>query len=82
MMHEGCEMNEKMKLKPKTKQNTIKHKVNMTCQDEETRYKPMHNKDSKSVCKKQLCVMHDQNIENAHIGQVVLNTQPTNQTCS
>ena len=43
-MHEGCEMNEKMKLKTKIKQNTTKHKVNMTCQDEETRYKPMHNK--------------------------------------
>ena len=34
MMHEGCKMNEKMKLKPKTKQNATKHKVNMTCQDE------------------------------------------------
>ena len=31
MMHEGCEMNEKMKLNPKTKQSTTKHKVNMTC---------------------------------------------------
>ena len=31
MMHEGCEMNEKMKLNPKTKQNATKHKVNMTC---------------------------------------------------
>ena len=28
MMHEGCEMNEKMKLKPKTKQNATKYKVN------------------------------------------------------
>ena len=34
MMHEGCKMNEKMKLKPKTKQNDTKHKVNMICQDE------------------------------------------------
>ena len=31
MMHERCKMNEKMKLKPKTKQNDTKHKVNMTC---------------------------------------------------
>ena len=30
MMHEGCKKNEKMKLKPKTKQNATKHKVNMT----------------------------------------------------
>ena len=36
MMHEECEMNEKMKLKPKTNQNATKHKVNMTCQDEES----------------------------------------------
>ena len=31
MIYEGCEMNEKMKLKPKTKQNATKYKVNMTC---------------------------------------------------
>ena len=31
MMHDGCEMNEKMKLNPKTKQSSTKHKVNMTC---------------------------------------------------
>ena len=31
MMHEGCKMNEKMKLNPKTKQSATKHKVNMTC---------------------------------------------------
>ena len=31
MMHEGCEMNEKMKLKPKTKQNATKYKVTMIC---------------------------------------------------
>ena len=42
-------MHEKMKLKPKTKQNTTKHKLNMTCQDEEIRYRPMHDKGSK-VC--------------------------------
>ena len=30
MMHEGCEMNEKMKLNPKTKQSATKYKVNMT----------------------------------------------------
>ena len=30
MMHEGCEMNEKIKLKQKTKQNATKYKVNMT----------------------------------------------------
>ena len=35
-MHEECEMNEKMKLKPKTKQSATKYKVNMTCQDEES----------------------------------------------
>ena len=29
--HEGCEMNEKMKLNLKTKQSATKHKVNMTC---------------------------------------------------
>ena len=42
-------MNEKMKLKPETKQNATKHKVNMTCQDEETMYELMHDKGSK-VC--------------------------------
>ena len=31
MIYEGCEMNEKRKLKPKTKQNATKYKVNMTC---------------------------------------------------
>ena len=31
MMHEECEMNDKMKLEPKTKQNATKHKVNNTC---------------------------------------------------
>ena len=31
MMHEECEMNEKMKLKPKTNQNATNHKVNLTC---------------------------------------------------
>ena len=31
MMHEGCKMNEKMKLNPKTKQSATKYKVNMTC---------------------------------------------------
>ena len=36
----------------------------------------MHDKGSKSV------KMHDQNIENAHVGQGVLNTQPMNQTWS
>ena len=32
-MHEGCNMNDKMKLKQKTKisKNATKHKVNMTC---------------------------------------------------
>ena len=30
MMHEGCEMNEKMKLKPKTMKNATEHKVDMT----------------------------------------------------
>ena len=82
MIHEGCEMNEKMKLKPKTKQNATKQKVNITCEDEETRYRPMHDKGSKSVCKRWLYAMHDQCMENAHMGQGVLNTQPMNQTCS
>ena len=35
MMHEGCKINEKMKLKSKTKQNATKHKVNMTWYDEQ-----------------------------------------------
>ena len=52
MMHERCEMNEKMKLKPKTKQNATKHKINKTCQDDETRYKPMYDKGSTGVCKR------------------------------
>ena len=82
MIYEGCEMNEKRKLKPKTKQNATKYKVNMTCQDEETRYRPMHDKGSKGVCKKQLCAMYDQSMENAHMRQDVLNTQPINQTYS
>ena len=81
MLYEGCKMNEKMKFKPKTKQNAIEHEVNMTCQDEETRYRPMHDKGSKDVCKRQLCAMHDQSMENAHVGQAMLNTQPMNQTC-
>ena len=80
-MHEGCEMNEKMKLKPKTKQNATKYKVNKTCQDEEARYRPMHDKGSKCVCKKQLYAMYDQSMENTHVGQGVLTTQPMNQTC-
>ena len=68
MMHEGCKMNERMKLTPKTKQNATKKKVNMTCYNEETRYRPMHDKCSRSVCKRWLCAMHDQCIENAHVG--------------
>ena len=67
-------MNEKMKLKPKTRQNATKLKVNKTCQDKETRYRSMHDKGRKGVCKKWLCAMHDQSIENAHVGQGVLNT--------
>ena len=59
MMHEGCEMNEKMKLNPKTKQSATKYKVNMTYQDEETRYRPMHDKGSKGVCKRRLYAMHE-----------------------
>ena len=42
----------------KDKKNATKHKVNMTCQDEEIRYRPMHNKGSKGVCKRWLCAMH------------------------
>ena len=68
IIYEGCEMNEKMKLKPKMKQNVTKHKVNMTCSDEETRYKPMHDKGSKVVCKRWLSAMHDQCMKNAHVG--------------
>ena len=81
-MHEECKMNEKMKLKQKTKKkNATKHKVNMTCQDEETKYRPMHDKGSKGVYKRWLCAMHNQSIENAHVGQGLFNTQPMNQTC-
>ena len=79
-MHEGCEMNEKMKLNPKKKQSAIKHNVNMTCQDEETRYIPMHDRGSKGVCKSWQCAMYDQSIENAHVRQGLLNTQPMKQT--
>ena len=71
MMHEGCKMNEKMKLKPKKKQNATKYKVNMTSQDEKTRYRPMHDKGRKGVCKSWLCAMHDQSMENAYVGQGV-----------
>ena len=71
MMHEGCEMNEKIKLKPKTQQNATKHKVNMTCQDEEKIFKPMHDKSSRGMCKRWLCAMHDQYMKNAHVGQGV-----------
>ena len=59
MMHEGCEMNEKMKLNPKTKQSATKYEVNETCQDEETGYRPMHDKGSKNVCKRWLSAMHE-----------------------
>ena len=71
-----------MKFKQNTKESATKHKVNMTRQDEETRYKPMHDKGSKGVCKRWLRAMHDQSMENAHVGQGVLNTQPMIQTCS
>ena len=71
-----------MKLKQKTKQNVTKYKVNMTCYDEETRYRPMHDKGSKGVCKRWQCALHNQSIENAHMRQSVLNTQPMNQTWS
>ena len=81
MMHEKYKMNEKMKLKPKTKQNATKYKVNMICQDEEKRYRPMHDKGSKDVSKRWLCAMHNQSIKSQHVGQGVLNTQPMNQTC-
>ena len=68
IMHEGCDMNEKMKLKSQIKQNAAKHKVNMTSQDEETRYRPMHDKGSKGVSKRWLCAMYDQCMKNAHVG--------------
>ena len=54
----------------------------MTCQDEETRYRPMHDKGSRSVCKMWLCAMHNQCMENAHVWQGLLNTQPMNKICS
>ena len=60
-----------MKLKQKTKQNATKPNVNMTCQDEETRYRPMHDKGSKGVCKRWQYAMYDQCMENAHVGQGV-----------
>ena len=49
---------------------------------EETRYKPMHDKGGKGVCKRWQCAMHDQSNENAHVGQGVLNIQLINQTYS
>ena len=82
LMHEECEMNEKMKLNPKAKQSATKYKVNITWQDEETSYRPMHDKGSKGVCKRWLCARYEQCMENAHMGQSVLTTQPMNQTCS
>ena len=54
MMHKGYEMNEKMKFNPKTKQSATKHKVNIICYDEETGYRPMHDKGSKDVCNTQM----------------------------
>ena len=50
----------------------------MTCQDEEARYRPMHDKGSKGVYKRWQYAMYDQCMENAHVGQGVLNTQPIN----
>ena len=56
-MHEGVqdEWENEAKKKKMIKQNATKHRVNMTCYDEETRYRPMHDKDSKGVCKRWLC---------------------------
>ena len=56
--------------------------VNMTYLDDEARYRPIHDKGSKCVCKRWLYAMHDQYMKYAHVGQGVLNTQPMNQTCS
>ena len=42
-------------------------------------YRPMHNKGSKGMYKRWLCAMHDQCMENAHMGQGVLKTQPMKQ---
>ena len=67
MMHEGCKMNEKKKLKPKTKQNATKHKVNMTCQDEQgidqcmTRVAKVCARDGYVQCM-------TKSMENAHVG--------------
>ena len=38
----------------------------------------MHDKGSIGVCKRWQYAMHDQSIENAQVGQGVLNTQPMN----
>ena len=42
----------------------------------------MHDKGSKGVCKRWQYAMYDQCMENAHVGQGVLNIQPMIQTCS
>ena len=39
----------------------------------------MHDKGNKGVCKRWLCAMHDRSMENTHVGQSMLNTQPMNQ---
>ena len=73
-MHEGYKINEKMKIKQKTKhlkKNATKYKVNMTCQDEETQNRPRHDKCSEGACKRWLCAMHKQNMRNAHVRQDV-----------
>ena len=42
----------------------------------------MHDNDSKGVCKRWQYAMYDQCMENAYVGQGVLNIQPIIQTCS
>ena len=42
----------------------------------------MHDNGNNSVCKRWQYAMHDQSMENAHVGQDVLNIQPMIQTYS
>ena len=42
----------------------------------------MHDKGSKGVYKRWLGAMHDQSMENAHVGKGVLKRQPMNQIYS
>ena len=52
MMHEGCKMNEKMKLKQNIKhlKNKMLQSIKKTryAKDEEIRYRPRHDKDTRT----------------------------------